>query len=76
MCRVYIGSFNGLLPMREDMNPNCLPLFKKEQAGPLPTPRLTALIALSSALIIPTAPLRTFWQTDTAEAQRCRIWIR
>lgn len=31
VCRVYIGSFNGLNPMREDMNPNCLPLFKKEQ---------------------------------------------
>mmetsp|Transcript_2243 Transcript_2243/g.6668 ORF Transcript_2243/g.6668 Transcript_2243/m.6668 type:complete len:552 (+) Transcript_2243:276-1931(+) len=32
VCRVYIGSFNGLNAMREDVNPNCLPLFKKEQA--------------------------------------------
>lgn len=32
VCRVYIGSFNGLKPIREDINPNCLPLFQKEQA--------------------------------------------
>jgi EH domain-containing protein 1 len=32
VCRVYIGSFNGLKPIREDINPNCVPLFQKEQA--------------------------------------------
>ena len=32
VCRVYIGSFNGLRPIREDINPNCVPLFQKEQA--------------------------------------------
>jgi hypothetical protein len=31
VCRVYIGSFNGLRPIREDINPNCVPLFQKEQ---------------------------------------------
>lgn len=31
VCRVYIGSFNGLNPIREDVNPNCVPLFQKEQ---------------------------------------------
>jgi len=41
---VYIGSFNGLKPIREDVNPNCLPLFQKEQVCtadntvPLPKP--------------------------------------
>ena len=28
---MYIGSFNGLRPIREDINPNCVPLFQKEQ---------------------------------------------
>jgi hypothetical protein len=31
VCRVYIGSFNGLKPIREDINPNCVPLFRREQ---------------------------------------------
>jgi hypothetical protein len=31
VCRVYIGSFNGLKPIREDINPQCVPLFQKEQ---------------------------------------------
>ena len=32
VCRVYIGSFNGVKPIREDINPQCKPLFEKEQA--------------------------------------------
>ena len=32
VCRVYIGSFNGTKPIREDINPQCKPLFEKEQA--------------------------------------------
>ena len=35
VCRVYIGSFNGLKDIRSDINPNCVPLFQKEQV-PLP----------------------------------------
>ena len=32
VCRVYIGSFNGIKPIREDINPQCKSLFEKEQA--------------------------------------------
>ncbi len=28
---MYIGSFNGVKPIREDINPQCKPLFEKEQ---------------------------------------------
>ncbi len=28
---MYIGSFNGIKPIREDINPQCKPLFEKEQ---------------------------------------------
>ena len=29
---MYIGSFNGIKPIREDINPQCKPLFEKEQS--------------------------------------------
>lgn len=31
VCRVYIGSFNAGHPIRSDVNPECKPLFEKEQ---------------------------------------------
>ena len=32
VCRVYVGSFNGGKPIREDVNPQCKALFEAEQA--------------------------------------------
>ena len=48
VCRVYVGSFNGSQPIREDINPQCKPLFEKEQADLLRD--LTAIPARAASI--------------------------
>jgi hypothetical protein len=31
-CRVFVGTFNGGEPVRDDVNPQCVDLFEKEHA--------------------------------------------